>query len=333
MIRKSGKWNDLRLSGVLAWIHRLVMLITFPIRRFWQILAIVLALVVLLLIAHFYYGIGFEHVQKLYHSTVPVKELMQTKDEVLTDMSERMEQIKNTAAEAIPVAVTDTTCATSAEAAPEKKHFAAWNVPEFKKTKQKPADKTAESSAKDMSWKDQMAERLKAKKSAPEEEKADHTVTVKEETTITTKEVYAETQQKDPIVERPKVLKEVPLPPKAEFYDGEITDYYVETHNRGLTYLSEPEVYYGTADIVGPNSIFINNTFMFLYGIYTDPREYNVKDATVFLKVLTDKTQIRCEVVAYATQTQTATALCFTKEGCINRAMVRYGYARNVAIK
>lgn len=319
-----GDWSELRVNGIWAWIHRLVMLITFPIRRFWQIMLIVAAVVVLLLIAHFYYGIGLEHISHWYNTTFSDEKIAEVKDKTLSGISERVGQVKNTVADAVNTGADDKTAAPAVK----KKHFVAWNVPEFKKAKYKP---TAGFTRVVVSRKTNNTSHFE--KSHKNAEVEDDKVITETETAVTTPEVLVKEKQAEPLVERPKKLKKIKTLTQEDFYTGPLTDYYEVVGNRGLVYLDEPKTLYGAAEIVGPNSLYVDDTFLFLYGIYTDPQEYDYLAALRYAEKLTDGKTVRCEIVAYASQTQAATALCFTEEEFINKALVRHDLARNVAIK
>ncbi len=322
-----GNWSELRLSGIWAWIHRLVMLITFPIRRFWQILLILLAVGLLFLVVHSYYGIGLSHISGWYHSTSADKKISEVKDKAFSDVSERVEQIKNTVSEAIAAQNGESN---SSAAEPEKKHFVAWNVPKFKKAKYKPtagfAGAVVRTGAQTTPAKKRFEKAHVAEASV--DEAAD-----KEDVLITTTEVLAGNKQEEPLIEKPKKIKKIKTPTKEDFYTGKLTDYYEIAENRGLVYLPEPEVLYGAAEIVGPNSMYVDDTFVFLYGIYTDPKEYDYAAAQAYLEDLVSKNAVRCEIVAYAAQTQAATALCFTEKAFINKVLIERNLARNVALK
>ncbi len=332
-----GNWSELRLSGIWAWIHRLVMLITFPIRRFWQILLVVLAVGLLFLIIHSYYGIGLSHISNWKDSFFANEKITEVKEKTISNVTERVEQIKNTVSEAIATQNGDTP---QGVAEPERKHFVAWNVPEFKKAKYKPT--AGFSGAVVRSGTRKTASKPRFEKAHIDEEKNIAEVEAEEENIaeaeaeevlITTAEVLAENKQEEPLIEKPKKIEKVKTPTKDDFYGGELADYYEVAENRGLVYLQKPEVLYGAAEIVGPNSLYVDDTFVFLYGIYTDRKEYDYAAAKAYLADLTAKKLVRCEIVAYAAQTRAATALCFIEGTFINKAMVQRNLAQNIALK
>ncbi|MBQ7633082.1 MAG: hypothetical protein IJS88_03105 [Alphaproteobacteria bacterium] len=325
--RNIGGYSDLHLSGFLAWMHRVIMFITFPIRKFWQIAAVIVAVLALLVIAHFYYGIGFDHISYWYNKLVPIKEISQKTDDAAAEIYERLEQIKSNVSEMVNAENTD-----SEQQEDEvciKKRFVAWNVPEFKKIKYKPLSKSLKFGNGFRSKWQKQNEAVSTKEEPHIDTQA---VSMKEETAVKVPELHKGSAVK-PLIERPRILKKIRAPQKEDFYSGKITDYYEITENRGLIYLETPEVLFGPAKILGPNSLYVGDVFMFLYGIYTDATDFDVRSAKKYLEQITEKKNLRCEIVAYTAQTEAATALCFIKGAFVNREMVQHGFANNVALK
>ncbi len=119
---------------------------------------------------------------------------------------------------------------------------------------------------------------------------------------------------------------------KDVFYSGKLSDYYVENNSLNLEYLPEPQHLYDEAAVAGPNSLYIGDKFMFLYGIYTDPDIYDAAEAKDYLEKITEGRKVHCEIVA-ETYNHTATALCFVQGLFINKALVDRKLARNVALR
>ena len=119
---------------------------------------------------------------------------------------------------------------------------------------------------------------------------------------------------------------------KDVFYSGKLSDYYVENNSLNLEYLPEAQHLYGEAAVAGPNSLYIGDKFMFLYGIYTDPDIYDAAEAQDYLEKITEGRKVHCEIVA-ETYSHTATALCFVQGVFINKALVDRKLARNVALR
>lgn len=116
-------------------------------------------------------------------------------------------------------------------------------------------------------------------------------------------------------------------------YEGTISDYYIKRTDVALEYLSESEILYNVAEVSGPNSLYIDNTFMYLYGIYTNNKSYDVSMVQKYLEDLIVGKKVYCEIVAYTIQTQVATALCFVDGVLINKLLVDENLADNVALK
>ena len=101
----------------------------------------------------------------------------------------------------------------------------------------------------------------------------------------------------------------------------------------GLNYLEEPVVVEGEAFVVNANEIMVDDTYMFLYGIYSNPRtEMGVKGA-VFLRTALKGERVRCKILARVIEDGTATADCFVGEDNINQIMVDKGFSKRVSTK
>jgi len=98
-----------------------------------------------------------------------------------------------------------------------------------------------------------------------------------------------------------------------------------------LIYLENPEVISGQAKISGPNELVVKDTFLYLYGIYTNPSKYNVDEATAYLEELLNESEIECHIVA-KTLDDVATAICIRDGLNINQNLVDVGLADNVAL-
>ena len=75
MPKIKSEWVEMRVNGWLAWIHRAVMFITFPIRRFWQIVLGIIVICILLALIPLYYGVGFTHITHWYREMMTSEEL------------------------------------------------------------------------------------------------------------------------------------------------------------------------------------------------------------------------------------------------------------------
>ena len=306
MPKIKSEWVEMRVNGWLAWIHRAVMFITFPIRRFWQIVLGIIVICILLALIPLYYGVGFTHITHWYREMMTSEELKEVKEQAKNTISGSIEAIKD----AIPE---------PDDIQPKETHrFAVWNVPEFKKAKYHP--KSAPK-AKDGSESDTKKAFLALAKAA--REKAEEIRNAANNESVKKVLISADAANDINILNLDK----------SYYYSGAVKDYYKILPNLNLAYLSEPETLYGKAEVIGPNSLSVNNTFMFLYGIYSDEEEYDVAAAEAYLRDVTANQPILCEIVAYAVPTRTATALCFSNGIFINKSMVNHDLAQNVALK
>jgi len=98
-----------------------------------------------------------------------------------------------------------------------------------------------------------------------------------------------------------------------------------------LIYLNTPEFVSGAAMVYGPNELFISDTYLYLYGIYTDPLKYDSKRAGNYLRELISGEKIECYIVA-KTLDNIATAICLKGDQNINKSLVDAGFADDVAL-
>lgn len=112
-----------------------------------------------------------------------------------------------------------------------------------------------------------------------------------------------------------------------------IEDYYIKLDNPDLSYLNIPEIFEGDIRVAGPNSVYVNNKFIFLYGIYSNPKYHDINEAVKYLQDLTQNRKAYCFVIAYSQKTKSATGLCFVNGVLLNKSLVLYGVANNIALK
>lgn len=294
---KKSEWDEMKVSGFLGLIHRLVMLITFPIRKFWQITIFLFLLLLILLAIPLHKGIKLRDVWDWYMVKMPTHEFVAAKDKATIKVNNKIGDIKKTVKKIIPESPTDKTAQTSEG---EKVQLVAWNVAEFKKAQYEP----------------------KTNKNTQEVvEKNNSFAQLKKETQLA---AQLENEQQEQAAEQK--YRDV-------YYEGKLDDYYIVTDNKDLEYLETPERFYDTVDVVGPNSLYIQDKFVFLYGIYSDADTYDTAAAQRFLQQITEGHKVHCDIVAYTAQTRAGTALCFVNGVLINKAMVENNLARNVALK
>ena len=96
-------------------------------------------------------------------------------------------------------------------------------------------------------------------------------------------------------------------------------------------YEDTPTTVEGETFVFSANEISVGNTYIILYGIYTDPEKYNQDEAGQYLKELADGKMSECKIVAY-TQHNIATGVCFLDGRSINQNLVDAGFADNIAL-
>lgn len=302
MARKS-EWAEMRISGLLGWVHRFVMLITFPFRKFWQILFVVLLLLVIAIAVPMFQGVKIHEVWNWYQEKLPAKQIAEIKDDAKTKVDSKIASVKQKIQGIIPGGAS-----APAEAKPEsdEPRFVSWNVAQFKKAKYKPKKKIKPAVADNTKT---YAE-LKNERQEPENSAAVAAVNLPLDTAVSAGD-------------NPDVMPDV----------GDLSQYYRRLKNPDLAYVDKPEILFDVADVIKANDLYVNNTYIYLYGIYTDPRIYDEEQAKAYLTSLTEGRKVRCDIVAYTVQTQSATALCFVGNVFINKAMVEQKLAGNVALK
>ena len=306
MPKIKSEWLEMRVNGWLAWVHRAVMFITFPIRRFWQIVLGIIIICILLALIPLYYGVGFTHIAHWYREIIASEELQEVKEQAKNTISDSIETIKDAFPEPDDIQPTET------------HRFAVWNVPKFKKAKYHPKSTLKAQESGTGNTREAFLALSKAAREKAEE--------------IRNSANKANTPKKiipDISANNNNLLDT----DKSHFYSGALKEYYKISPNLNLSYINEPETLYGKAEVIGPNSLSVNNVFMFLYGIYSDEEEYDVSAAEKYLRDVTANQPILCEIVAYAEPTHTATALCFANGIFINKSMINHNLAQNVALK
>lgn len=111
----------------------------------------------------------------------------------------------------------------------------------------------------------------------------------------------------------------------------DIRSYYRVDKSLPLVYEQTPKEITGTAFVFKPNELSVGNTYMYLYGIYTNPKKYDTQKALTYLKELADGQTLTCRIVAY-TRRKIATGVCFINSMSLNQSMVDAGFADNVAL-
>ncbi len=105
-----------------------------------------------------------------------------------------------------------------------------------------------------------------------------------------------------------------------------------EAEGNVLRYLGTPLEISGPVKIHNANEMEVGGTYLFLYGVYSNPRNARGVKAAVFLKDALKGENIRCKIVAY-TKDEVATGECFYEDISINNILVERGYSDRVALE
>lgn len=108
---------------------------------------------------------------------------------------------------------------------------------------------------------------------------------------------------------------------------------YIDGEYDGLEYLERSLRVEGTANVINANEIMIDDVYLFLYGIYANPRTEKGVKTKVFLQKVLDGKKVVCNILAYTKSDRTATAECFIDGESINQFLVEKGYSERVATK
>ncbi len=108
---------------------------------------------------------------------------------------------------------------------------------------------------------------------------------------------------------------------------------YVKKSSLNLEYLPKPEIILGEMKLVDANSLYVNERFVYLYGVYSDPEFYDTEAAKKYLQELVEEKNISCYVVAKSLRNNVGTALCFVDGLFLNKLLAEQGYAQNVALQ
>lgn len=298
------EWVEMRMSGFSGLIHKLVMLITWPLRHWKFLLISILVLVIVAVAVPLISGAKLTEIPAWYQAKMTHPFLTVIKNNVANitqsteqKISESVNSVKDKVQQIAPEVIKP---AVKEENKKEKIRFTSWNVAKFNKAKY---------------------QQQKSKKQK---------VTLKSPTFAELKEETASKQENMAEQVMDEAQQEATTQP---YYDGNLADYYTVRRDLDLIYLTESEKLYGQVDVVGANSLYINNTYIYLYGIYTNPDIYNEQAARLYLEKLIDNQPVHCDVVAYSVQSQTPTALCFIEGKLINQELVDAQYAANIALK
>lgn len=288
--------KDLRLEGAAKWVHRFVMFVTYPFRHFFAFLMLILLLLVAGVALAMFYGVPFNEIPAWYGQKIGI-----------------FEPLKKPEIKAAPKKIK--TLKFSKEV---KLKHAVFEPKKAEDTKNKEPEKTVEPE-KYATWK------IKNKAvSSQQEIKAKDTI-------VKTEEKVIEKEQKEAMppasAESEILVKEAVVPEEKPASKLK----YIKRDDLDLIYYEVPRRVSGEAIIYNANEISVDDTYLYLYGIYTDPNVYNEAQARSYLREMIAKKTVNCYIVA-RTKDGTGTAICFADDKNINEGLVRAYLADNVAL-
>lgn len=294
--------KNLELEGAAKWVHRFVMFITYPFRHPYVFLMLMVIACLIAVAIPMFNGISARNIPEWYGEKLGIMEALRKPQikaapkKIKASKFKKEIKLKHAAFEPKPVLVEEVVEIEVPEPqAPEPQKYAAWNIKN-----------------KDVLHK----EEFKAAVVEPEEEKV---IQIQEEV-----EPVVEIQQEaEPIpVEEKKSLKQ-----KTD--SSELK--YQKREDLALTYYQKPKHIWGEAIIYGANEISVDDTYLYLYGIYTNPNIHSEGQARSYLRELIAGKRVDCYIVAQ-TKEGIATAICFAAGKNINESMVKAYLADNIAL-
>lgn len=341
--KEEREWKSMRVSGLLGVMHRMVMLFTFPFRKFWLLVAATALILAVLVAVPMFHGIKLRDVKDWYMIKLPSHEFVAAKDKTVFKVSDNLDKLKQTFREVSPKRKE----AAKKEKKKEEVRFVSWNVAEFRKARYKPS---------------QVLPKVKENEASKNVEKESVTVSSvagQAVESIKHENVFDDNAEAVVYVEPENVAVEMMTPNEPQYdameYEADdagypepevedkiqkdadeslyLKDYYFKVKRKDLEYLAEPEIIQGNVSVYDANSLYVGERFLYLYGIYSHPHRYDVVAAVEFLKKITQGKDVYCGAVAYSLMTETPAALCFVDGELINKLLVEQGFAKNVALR
>lgn len=100
-----------------------------------------------------------------------------------------------------------------------------------------------------------------------------------------------------------------------------------------LDYVEKPVEVKGMAKVYNANELVVGDTYIFLYGIFSNPLNERGVRAGVFLKSFVKGEEVRCEILAYTKDGGVATAECYVDDVDLNRLLVAKGFSDKVSAR
>lgn len=299
--------KSIRLHGFNKFLHSVFMVVTYPVRHIFIFSICVIIFLAVLIALPLLFGVSANHIGDWYL-------LKCNKNNICTEIQEKIEKaVKKEPAEVSAPKIIRAQQVEDTEAMKESRRV-------FKKTDAPIAPEDAE-----------LESEIKPKKQYK-------IMNIKKNPPISRAEVMpevvkAESKTVEPVVVSQPVVLPALQPEKTVVVAPELpaSKYYRRDDTLPLVYEDTPQTVKGETFVFSANEISVGNTYIILYGIYTDPEKYNQDDANQYLKELADGKMLECKIVAY-TQHNIATGVCFLDGRSINQNLVDAGFADNVAL-
>lgn len=299
--------KSIRLHGFNKFLHSVFMVVTYPVRHIFIFSICVIIFLAVLIALPLLFGVSANHIGDWYL-------LKCNKNNICTEIQEKIEKaVKTEPSEVSAPKIIRAQQVEDTEAMKESRRV-------FKKTDAPIAPEDAE-----------LESEIKPKKQYK-------IMNIKKNPPISRAEVMpevvkAESKTVEPVVVSQPVVLPALQPEKPVVVAPELpaSRYYRRDDTLPLVYEDTPQTVKGETFVFSANEISVGNTYIILYGIYTDPEKYNQEDANQYLKELADGKMSECKIVAY-TQHNIATGVCFLDGRSINQNLVDAGFADNVAL-
>lgn len=299
--------KSIRLHGFNKFLHSVFMVVTYPVRHIFIFSICVIIFLAVLIALPLLFGVSANHIGDWYL-------LKCNKNNICTEIQEKIEKaVKTEPSEVSAPKIIRAQQVEDTEAMKESRRV-------FKKTDAPIAPEDAE-----------LESEIKPKKQYK-------IMNIKKNPPISRAEVMpevvkAESKTVEPVVVSQPVVLPALQPEKPVVVAPELpaSKYYRRDDTLPLVYEDTPQTVKGETFVFSANEISVGNTYIILYGIYTDPEKYNQEDANQYLKELADGKMSECKIVAY-TQHNIATGVCFLDGRSINQNLVDAGFADNVAL-
>lgn len=299
--------KSIRLHGFNKFLHSVFMVVTYPVRHIFIFSICVIIFLAVLIALPLLFGVSANHIGDWYL-------LKCNKNNICTEIQEKLEKaVKTEPSEVSAPKIIRAQQVEDTEAMKESRRV-------FKKTDAPIAPEDAE-----------LESEIKPKKQYK-------IMNIKKNPPISRAEVMpevvkAESKTVEPVVVSQPVVLPALQPEKPVVVAPELpaSKYYRRDDTLPLVYEDTPQTVKGETFVFSANEISVGNTYIILYGIYTDPEKYNQDDANQYLKELADGKMSECKIVAY-TQHNIATGVCFLDGRSINQNLVDAGFADNVAL-